>query len=200
MTHFNPGTPESHPKNDRAMKKILRSFLIFLSVLISTDCQRTAESLPFTSSWEVQPERYWAGPEYWANRLQDWRISQGRLECINGTDPKRTLHLLTHYLTERPGSLQMQVDLGLIRKVHENEDEVYAGFLLCAGDEEMDYRRRAIIHGTHGKQGGMIAALTIRGDIILLNNETNELLPSGLYFIRLVTEKNLLIRKVVLLR
>jgi len=31
-------------------------------------------------------------------------------------------------------------------------------------------------------------------------NETNELLPSGLYFIRLVTEKNLLIRKVVLLR
>ena len=33
----------------------------------------------FESQWPESLERIWIGPEYWANRLQDWRISQGGL-------------------------------------------------------------------------------------------------------------------------
>jgi hypothetical protein len=34
--------------------------------------------------------RTWLGPPYWANRLQDWRLSRGRLECVAASGPMRT--------------------------------------------------------------------------------------------------------------
>ena len=34
--------------------------------------------------------RTWLGPPYWANRLQDWRLHQGRLECVTTSGPMRT--------------------------------------------------------------------------------------------------------------
>ena len=156
------------------MKYLFNSVNLILLILVSSNCQRTAETEPFDSYWQVLPDRVWVGPEYWANRLQDWHIREGRLECINGALPKRTLHLLTHFLTERPGSLQMQVETDLIRKVTQEDDQVYSGFLICAGSEDMDYRKRAIIHGTHGNLGGIIAALNLEGDLVLVDNETNE--------------------------
>ena len=36
----------------------------------------------FESDFENTPDRIWVGPEYWANRLQDWRIHDGWLECV----------------------------------------------------------------------------------------------------------------------
>ena len=54
----------------------------------------------FRSAWFTDAERTWIGPEYWANRLQDWRISAGRLECVrSGQD--RNVHLLTRQLGDR---------------------------------------------------------------------------------------------------
>ena len=158
------------------MKNLLKATMVCCLLIISSNCQRTAETVPYNSCWDVQPDRTWVGPEYWANRLQDWRIHKGRLECINGVNPRRTLHLLTHFLTQRSGSLQMQADIGLIRKQESEDQGVYAGYLLCAGSEDMDYRRRAIIHGTYGKQGGMIVAINAAGDLIIVSNETDELL------------------------
>jgi alkaline phosphatase D len=158
------------------MKIQFNQIVLFSLVFIFSNCQRTAETVPFESCWNVQPDRIWTGPEYWANRLQDWQIENGKLECINGNEPKRTLHLLTHYLTERPGSLQMQAGVGLLKKIYSEEENVYCGFLICAGSVDMDYRRRAIIHGTHGNKGGLIAALNIKGDLVLINNETNDIL------------------------
>ena len=54
--------------------------------------------------WEavvsLPPEvtRPWLGAELWANRLQDWRLSESRLECLAGgpNDLGRTVALLTH--------------------------------------------------------------------------------------------------------
>jgi len=41
--------------------------------------------------------RTWLGPSYWANRLQDWRLHDGRLECLAGDagDEVRTVAVLT---------------------------------------------------------------------------------------------------------
>ena len=35
----------------------------------------------FASAWPKGVERMWVGPEYYANRLIDWRVRDGRLEC-----------------------------------------------------------------------------------------------------------------------
>ncbi len=146
------------------------SFL-FLFILISS-CQRRSETKPFHSYWDQLPDRYWIGPEFWSNRLQDWRLKNGKVECINMDLPKRTLQLLNRYLSGRAGSLNMQVTTGIIRISTGSGQPAYSGFLIGAGNESMDYRRRAIIHGAYGKGGGVIAAISNHGKLFLLDNET----------------------------
>jgi hypothetical protein len=36
-------------------------------------------------------DRTWVGPGLWANRLQDWQVKDGRLECV-GPGPARAPH------------------------------------------------------------------------------------------------------------
>src|SRR6266542_924320 len=65
----------------------------------------------FRSRWDACPDRLWLGPEYWANPLQDWQIANGRIECTNRS-PDRNVHVLTHQLGERHGTLEMSVRIG----------------------------------------------------------------------------------------
>ncbi len=58
----------------------------------------------FQSSWHESVERTWVGPDYWANRLQDWQVANGRLECLFGGQD-RNVHLLTYELYNQPDLL-----------------------------------------------------------------------------------------------
>ena len=55
----------------------------------------SAQEGGFASRWHEWPDMHWVGPEYWGNRLQDWRITNGALVC-SVRAPNRTLHCLTH--------------------------------------------------------------------------------------------------------
>src|SRR5688572_3805866 len=59
-------------------------------------------------------DRVWIGPECWANRLQDWRVRAGRIECVQGAAiwPYRTLHLLTRRLGPGRGEFTVAVRTG----------------------------------------------------------------------------------------
>ena len=46
----------------------------------------------FADNWNSTPNQTWAGPGYWANRLQDWEVSNSRVQCINGARERLTLH------------------------------------------------------------------------------------------------------------
>src|SRR5437660_4438424 len=49
-----------------------------------------AAAADFVSKWPANAEQVWLGPEYWANRLQDWRVANGRIECVAaGGGPQR---------------------------------------------------------------------------------------------------------------
>jgi hypothetical protein len=55
----------------------------------------------------------WLGPQYWANPLQDWRLSAGRFEChVSGGD--RNVFWLTRELAPRSGDFTMTVRAGRI--------------------------------------------------------------------------------------
>jgi len=55
----------------------------------------------------------WLGPEYWSNPLQDWRLHDGRIECVNaGGD--RNVYLLTHDVTADEGTLELRVRTGAL--------------------------------------------------------------------------------------
>ncbi|TAM82752.1 MAG: twin-arginine translocation signal domain-containing protein [Acidobacteria bacterium] len=113
----------------------------------------------FRSAWPPQAERPWAGPEYWANPLEDWRIRNGRLECI-GAGGDRNVFLLTHDVSSREGTLAMSVRVGRMED-SEDLDEGYAGFRLGIKSFVDDYRARAI----HGR--GLNAGITAEGKLFI---------------------------------
>ena len=59
--------------------------------------------------------RTWLGPALWANRLQDWRLHQGRVECVAATGPMRTrtVAVLTRELVagDRPARIGVRTGL-----------------------------------------------------------------------------------------
>ena len=105
-------------------------------------------------------DRVWVGPECWANRLQDWCVRAGRIECVQGGAmwPYRTLHLLTRRLGPGRGEFNMTVRTGLAGPGPAAADAA-TGFLIGAGGESMDYRAAALIHHVPGPGGGLFAGV-----------------------------------------
>ncbi len=149
-------------------KKSLLAGLFVLFILFFT-CTTTKTT--FQSYWPENTTRYWIGPEYWSNRLQDWRIHDGRLECIDGTRPIRTVHVLTYQLGEQKGTLEMSVRTGRMHDQVSLSENEWSGFLIGAGDLDLDYRARAIIHQATGKNGGLVAAFNGKGETVFLDME-----------------------------
>ena len=49
----------------------------------------------------------------WANPLQDWRVANGRAECVNAA-ADRNIHVLTRQLADRSGDVRMSVRVGRV--------------------------------------------------------------------------------------
>ena len=91
----------------------------------------------FASVFPVDAERVWLGPDYWANRLQDWRVAGGRIECLHsGGD--RNVHLLTRQLAPGTGDLTMSVRLGKLGAGRLSPG--WVGFRVGSIGEWKDYR------------------------------------------------------------
>ena len=119
-----------------------------------------AEPAEFRSAWPKGVTRVWVGPEYWANRLQDWRVTGGRLECVT-SGPDRNVHLLTRQLGEGAGDLKMSVRLGVIQPQKARRSGGWAGFRIGAMGPWKDYRDSA----RRGK--GIHAGLTTDGRLFV---------------------------------
>ena len=146
---------------------------LFLCLL----CSFSLTAQTFQSAWPEDVERVWIGPEYWANRLQDWRITAGRLECValgvpaSGSLsqvnlPMRTLHLLTRQLAPGEGDLVMSVRTGLVEVGGKVSPRCAAGFLIGVGGE-LDYRAAALVHHSPGPDGGLFAAIDGTGAVFV---------------------------------
>jgi hypothetical protein len=152
---------------------------VFVRLIITTtiltalfsSCNRSETS--YTSGWEHQPDRVWAGPEFWANRLQDWRIEDGKLKCVNNTLGLRTVHLLTHQVGDGYGRMKIELTMGLSRQAVRQGSEGWAGILVGAGAGTLDYRGSALIHHSPGKAGGIVIAVNENGQVVFLDNTNN---------------------------
>ncbi|HUS05949.1 MAG TPA: alkaline phosphatase D family protein [Bryobacteraceae bacterium] len=95
----------------------------------------------FSSNWSATSEQAWLGPEYWANRLQDWRLRKGRIECtFAGGD--RNVFLLTHELSDRAEAFETRVQLG--RLDEERGGQGFSGFRIGMRGPFHDHRDTAI--------------------------------------------------------
>jgi alkaline phosphatase D len=106
--------------------------------------------------------RTWLGPPYWANRLQDWRLHQGRLECVTTTGPMRTrtVAVLTRELVAGDTPARIGVRTGTLAA-----GEGFSGFLVGAGGGRLDHRAAALVQGPSGEGGGILATFEADGSV-----------------------------------
>ena len=151
--------------------------IIAVFLIIRLGCDREPPKT-FQSSWHTSPDRRWVGPNFWANRLQDWAVVNRRLVCLE-SHPMRTVHLLTRRLGASEGDFEISTQFGKVRSVSEDSTVSSAGILLGAG-ADLDYRAAALIHHSHGPSGGLYAGIDTRGFLFLRDfEEEDRLLASS---------------------
>lgn len=158
-------------------KKSEYLWLLFFILIIFNSCANQKKELTsFDSNWPDDVQRIWIGPEFWANRLQDWQLDNGRVECIT-SEPNRNLNLLTWRLDNTEGEFIIQVTTGLLTDSLINNEKSWIGFRIGAKGQFNDYRDDAIF----GK--GLNIGITTGGDLFIgepgvkQNGNAKDLIP-----------------------
>lgn len=106
--------------------------------------------------------RTWLGPEFWANRLQDWRLHDGRIECLAAGQGNevRTVALLTREGVGggAPGGVACTATVL-------EAGRGFVGFLVGAGGGLLDYRAAALCQKASGVGGGVMAVAESDGNV-----------------------------------
>ena len=139
------------------MNKILLLITLLFSACVQ---QREPEKV-------IVPSRTFIGPEFWANRLQDWQKQKdGTIRSVSDKT-HRTLHLLTHRITDPKAILSMSVEID-----DEKADATSkAGFLIGAGADDLDYRAAAMVMKSIGPNFGTICGIENK-KLVIRDHET----------------------------
>ena len=127
----------------------------------------------FRSTWHNDLDRTWVGRDYHANRWQDWRVENGRLECLESGKrlPMRTVQVLPEVLDPMNGRADLSVGLGEIEFEAPCADNAWAGLLIGSGGPDIDYRRTALVHHLPAEDGGIMVVVDGRGVVSIRDNE-----------------------------
>lgn len=147
-----------------------RRFLAIAAAILShvVSCY-AARGATFQSQWPDKTQRTWIGPDYFANRLEDWQLRDGCVECIETARklPVRSLHLLTYSIGPEAGSFKTTVVIDAPFDEAEGSPDSWGGFLIGAGGEQVDYRITAMVHHRPAEDGGLLAVVDNHGRVAL---------------------------------
>lgn len=130
---------------------------VFTTTALALGFAGGGQAAEFTGSFTPGVTRPWIGPEFWSNPMEDWRLTNGRIETIRA-GANRNVHVLTHQLGEKPGTLAMSVRLG---RLDAKTGPVSAGFRIGIRSELGDYRS-ALIYGS-----GLNAGIKANGRLFI---------------------------------
>ena len=91
---------------------ILRVIMLSLAITLLFQCQGSNNEQRYNFINADNSE--WIGPDFWANRLQDWQIEDGRIICKTSA-PNRNLFLLTKRISSN-SSFSSSVRCGALSK------------------------------------------------------------------------------------
>ncbi len=130
----------------------------------------------YESPWDKLPDMTWTGEAYWANRLQDWQLNEGWLEC-NMRGNNRTVYNLNHELENTRNNFTTRVRLQLSESVQPSEKNRF-GIIVGAGGPIDDYRSTAIygdgVNIGVDAQGRLFIGDYIRSDESLTDKRLHE--------------------------
>lgn len=153
----------------------MKRFALGLLVLLSLVGGAAAQS--FASAWNERSDRSWLGPDYWANRLQDWAIRGGRLECVRAALPQRTVHLTCWQIQRPQGGLTVSVRAGVAGAAAGSRRPpatAFAGLLIGAADGDLDPRAACLVQSTPGPDGGYLLGVDGSGVLFLREHSERE--------------------------
>ena len=156
------------------MGHLIRSrSIIVVTVLVCGFSTLLVDGSEFHAEWDG-PNRTWIGPAFWANRLQDWQVRDGRLECHLATKrlALRTVHVVTHRLEGR-GSFGCTLTTGVIDRDQLVPDAA-TGLLIGVGNGELDYRAASIVHHHMGVGSGIWIRIDGSGRLVLFDTESGK--------------------------
>ncbi|MDA9830872.1 alkaline phosphatase D family protein [Akkermansiaceae bacterium] len=113
----------------------------------------------FQINWNTTPNQVWPGPGFWGNRLHDWEVRNGRVNCILGDRDRRTLHKTNTTLRGDGQNFTFSVRTGL--HAGNSSSGARSGFILGAGPS-LDWRGSLLVHDGLGRDFGIF--LGMRGD------------------------------------
>ena len=152
--------------------KLVFSVLSVLSaagfILCLLSCGGGRVGTDFSEDFNNLPDRVWIGRDFWAVPMEDWKISEGRLECV-GNRRNMRLNLLTRTLEKGEGRFTLSIDAGLM---DEAEREGTVGFWLGLKDPEDSSAKAACYFGD-----GIAAGLNTAGFLFIGDQSTA--LPDG---------------------
>ncbi|MEJ7705680.1 MAG: twin-arginine translocation signal domain-containing protein [Geodermatophilaceae bacterium] len=110
----------------------------------------------------------WLGPDFWANRLQDWVTRKGKITCVAAAGQRlaRTASVLTRSLNG--GAFRLQVGMGT-----SIQGTGFSGFLIGTGEPGTDYRRAALVGPASGEAGGLLCVYGTDGRVVF-REHTND--------------------------
>lgn len=119
--------------------------------------------------------RTWLGPDFWANRLQDWHMRNERIECTKDIKrfEMRTAHITSHWIKEGNGQFEISLQIGNIGSISPDSK---AGLLIGAAPT-VDYRAASLVHHAMGPGAGYFVGINGAGELMIqdMNNGTNHI-------------------------
>lgn len=101
-------------------------------------------------AWSRTHDRVWLGGTFWANPMEDWRIVDGAAEC-QSQGPDRSVHSITHQITDSAKGFVMSVDMESIAKQYKNAS---AGFRIGIRSDINEHRSNCFV--SKGINAGVI--------------------------------------------
>ncbi|TWT85111.1 PhoD-like phosphatase [Planctomycetes bacterium CA13] len=126
---------------------LMRSLLVIAFLVIGVSVHAASVAI----DWKRVEDRRWPGSEFWANRLQDWSVVGGKLQCAYeyGGNDWRTAHLLTHDFNATGDHFEAELSFSATADGH-------AGILLGGGEGKLNYKQASMIQGVPGLGGGFL--------------------------------------------
>ncbi len=109
-------------------------------------------------NWHQTHDRVFLGGECWANPMENWAIENGAAVCTS-TGANRSVHLLTHQLTDPSKPFQMSV---VIDQIEVQQRDLGAGFKIGVRSELNEHRSNVFAY--NGIKAGIVDGQLILGN------------------------------------